>query len=160
MDGSEMKQYICEAFGGVKAVDGYGDTFFMYDPDGDLPAERQFPFVTIVTGDRYDSVSKLNRPGTYRLNIGLTKATYTAWFGAAPMQRDADGVLDTGFDYAAVDTVMPHPIYASQHWVCVVNPGEATLETVRTLLAEAHAFAARKYANHQARREHRPDQGG
>jgi hypothetical protein len=153
-----MKQYICKAFDGVKAVDSSGDTFFMYDPDGDLPAERQFPFVTIVTGDHYDSVSKLNRPGAYRLNIGLTKATYAAWFGAAPTQRDANGVLETGFHCAAVDTVMPHPIYASQHWVCVVNPGEATLETVRTFLAEAHGFAARKYANHQARREHGPEE--
>jgi hypothetical protein len=157
MDASEMRRYICEAFDGVRAVDSSGDTFFLYDPDGDLPAERQFPFVTIVTGDHYDSVSMLNRPGAYRLNIGLTKATYAAWFGAAPSQRDTDGVLETGVDHAATDTVMPHPIYASQHWVCVVNPGEATLETVRTLLAEAHEYAARKYANQQARREQRAD---
>jgi len=157
MDANEMKRYICAAFDGVKAVGASGDTFFMYDPDGDLPAERQFPFVTIVTGDHYDTVSSLNRPGAYRLNIGLTKATYAASFGAAPRQRDADGVLDTGFDHAAVDTITPHPIYASQHWVSVVNPGEATLETVRTLLAEAHGFAARKYANHQGRGEHRAE---
>jgi hypothetical protein len=36
--------------------------------------------------------------------------------------------------------------------VCVVNPGEATLDTVRSLLAEAYEFAARKHANHRARR--------
>jgi hypothetical protein len=155
-----MKRYICEAFDGVNAVDASGDTFFMYDPKGDLPPERQLPFTTIVTGDHYDSISKLNRPGAYRLNIGLTTATYAASFGAAPTQRSADGVLDAGFDYAAADTVMPHPTYASQHWVCVVNPGEATLETVRTLLAEAHGFAARKYANHQARREHQSGEVG
>jgi hypothetical protein len=160
MDASEMKRYICEAFDAVNAVVGSGDTFFLYDPEGDLPAERQFPFVTLVTGDHYDSASKLDRPGAYRLNIGLTKATYAAWFGPAPTQRDADGMLETGFDYAAVDTIMPHPIYASQHWVCVVNPGEATLDTVRTFLAEAHAFAARKYANQQVRREHRPEETG
>jgi hypothetical protein len=154
MDSSEAKRYICETFDGVRTVDNSGDTFFMYDPDGDLPAERQFPFVTIVTGDQYDTVSKLDRPGAYRLNIGLTKATYVASFGAAPTQRDANGVLETGFDYAAVDTVMPHPIYGSQHWVSVVDPGEATLETVRRLLTEAHGFAARKYASHHARRAH------
>jgi hypothetical protein len=154
MDASEMKRYICETFDGVWAVDNSGDTFFMYDPDGDLPAERQFPFVTIVTGDHYDTISKLNRPGAYRLNVGLTKATYVASFGAAPTQHDANGVLKTEFDYAAVDTLMPQPIYASQHWVSVVNPGEATLGTVRTLLAEAHGFAARKFASHQARRTH------
>jgi hypothetical protein len=156
MDATELTRYIRE-FDGVRILEGYGDLFFLYDPAGDLPPERQLPFVTIVTGDHYDTVSKLDRPGAYRLNIGLTKATYTARFGAPPKERDADGMLDTGFDYAAVDTLMPHPVYASQYWVSVVNPGEATTETVRELLVEAHAFAARKYAN-QARREQSPEQ--
>jgi len=151
MDANEMTQYICETFDGVRTLEGWGDTFFLYDPEGNLPAERQLPFATIVTGDHYDKVSHLDRPGAYRLNIGLTKATYTARFGAAPTQRDADGMLETGFDYAAVDTIMPHPSYASQYWVCVVNPGGATLETAWTLLAEAHEFAARKHANYSRR---------
>jgi hypothetical protein len=143
MDASEMRRYICETFDGVRVLEGSGDTFLLYDPAGDLPPERQLPFVTIVTGDHYDSVSRLDRPGTYRLNIGLTRATYTARFGTAPTGHE--------IDYAAVDTVMPHPVYSGQYWVCVVNPGPATLETVRTLVAEAHAFAARKYANRKAR---------
>jgi hypothetical protein len=46
---------------------------------------------------------------------------------------------------------MPHPVYASQHWVCVVSPDEATLDAIRPLLAEAHEFAARKHANHARR---------
>jgi hypothetical protein len=155
MNADEMRQYICQTFAGVRAVDNSGDTFFLYDPKGDLPAERQFPFVTLVTGDRYDSVSKLDRPDVYRLNIGLTKATYTDRFGAAPTQRDESGVLETAYDYAVLDTLVPHPVYGSQYWVCVLNPSEATLETVRTLLAEAHEFAARKYANQQSRRTDR-----
>ena len=142
-----MTRYICAAFDGVNAVEGYGDLFFLYDPDRDLPPERQLPFATIVTGDHdYDDFSDLDRPGAYRLNIGLTKATYATRFGAVTSPPD----------YAARDTLMPHPIYAAQHWVCVVDPGEATMATVETLLAEAHAFAARKHANYQARREHRP----
>jgi hypothetical protein len=140
MDASEMTRYIRETFDGVNVLEATGDSFFLFDPERNLPPERQQPFATIVTGDHYDSVSNLNRPGAYRLNIGLTKATYTAQFGAV---RDAD--------YAAVDTVMPHPTYASQHWVCVVNPGAATLEAVKMLLTEAHGFAARKYGNQQAR---------
>ncbi len=156
MTASEMKRYICETFDGVNAIDASGDTFFLYDPDRDLPPERRQPFATIVTGDHYDTVSDLTRPGAYRLNIGLTKATYTARFGAPPTRRDTAGVLDTGYDHAAADTLMPHPIYASQHWVCVVDPGEATRHIIPALLAEAHAFAARKHANHRARRHDRP----
>lgn len=152
MNATDMQRYICATFDGVNAFEASGDTFLIYDPDRDLPAERQLPFATIVTGDRYDSVSQLHRPDTYRLNIGLTRATYTALFGTPPTHRDEHGVLETDSDYAATDIVMPHPIYASQYWVCVLNPAEASLDTVRKLLAEAHEFAARKYANQQTRR--------
>ncbi|MEV0808848.1 DUF6194 family protein [Micromonospora sp. NPDC050200] len=62
-------------------------TFFVYDPLGDLPADRWLPFATIVTGDhhdtasagavaRYGPASALDRPGAWRLNIGLTRARY------------------------------------------------------------------------------------
>jgi hypothetical protein len=135
----------------VHAVPNTDVTFFIYDPQPDLPAERWLPFATIVTGDTYDSVSDLSQPGAYRLNIGLTKATYTGLFGRVPNERDEHGVLLTGVDYAARDTLMPHPFYASQYWVSVVNPGEATLNTVSTLLVEAYEFAVRKYAKHRAR---------
>ena len=147
-----MIRYIVDTFDGVRVLEAGGDTFLLYDPGADLPAERQQPFATIVTGDHYDTVSRLDRPDTYRLNIGLTKATYAAWVATLPGTHDAD--------YAALDTLLPHPTYAAQHWVCVVNPGEATLDPVRTMLAEAHAFAARKHAGYQARRDRHPEQDG
>lgn len=146
-----MKEHISSTFAGTRVMEAYGDTFFLYDPDGDLPPERQMPFATIVTSDNYEKVSDLSEPGAYRLNVGLTKATYTAMFGAVPTERDEQGVLETGFDYAERDRVMPHPVYASQHWVCVVSPSEATFDAVRPLLAEAHEFATRKHANHARR---------
>jgi hypothetical protein len=151
MNADDVKRYICNTFDGIDAVDNDGDTFLIYDPGRDLPPERQLPFATIVTADRYDAVSALDRPGAYRLNLGLTKATYSSLFGAAPKQRDEHGVLQTGFDYAATDTLMPHPIYASQYWVSIVNPGEESWTRVLDLLAEAREFAARKYANQQTR---------
>lgn len=152
MDANDLKRHICDTFDGVNLLEASGDMFFIYDPNRDLPAERQMPFATIVTGDRYDSVSDLSRPDTYRLNIGLTKATYGSLFGSSPTQRDERGVWQTGFDYAATDVLMPHPVYAPQYWVCVVNPADVSLDAVRELLIEAHGFAARKYAKQQARR--------
>jgi hypothetical protein len=44
---------------------------------------------------------------------------------------------------------MPHPFYAAQHWVAIVNPVQAA--PLVPLLQEAYEFAARKYANHQSR---------
>jgi Family of unknown function (DUF6194) len=153
MDASAVIRYITEEFDHVVAVEKEGDTFFTYDPSGRPPDGAWLPFATVVTGDRYDRVSNLDRDGAYRLNIGLTKATYTGLFGAPPRQRDDGWVLDTGFDYATEDRLMPHPYYGSQYWVCVVDPSEATFEEVKPLLAEAHAFAARKAERWTARSE-------
>jgi hypothetical protein len=146
----ELKQYLRDTFAGIRMDEAQGDTFVTYDPDGDLSADRWLPFVTIVTADTYETVSDLNHPDTYRLNIGLTKKTYTDLFGPAPTERDADGILATGHDHAARDHLMPHPVYASQHWVCVINP--SSLDPVRRLLAEAYDFAVRKHGNTRARR--------
>ncbi len=87
-------------------------------------------------------MSNLDRPGAYRLNIGLTTAAYAALVGTPP---------EGGYDHAAEDVLTPHPVYGGQHWVSVVNPGPATLDTVRTLLAQAYRFAARKHANRTRR---------
>ena len=146
-----MQHYICQACDGTTVTESSGDVFFIYDPEGDLPANRQFPFATIVTNDNYETVSGLNRVGVYRLNLGLTKATYISLFGTPPTERDEHGVLATGFDYAALDQVMPHPVYAGQYWVCVVTPSDTTMDTLRPLLAEAHKFAKRKHTNQRRR---------
>ena len=152
MEARAVIRSLTEEFDHVVAAQDEGDTFFTYDPSGRPPDGAWQPFATVVTSDRHDRVSNLDRDGAYRLNIGLTKTTYTGRFGAPPQQRDADWVLDTGFDYAAEDRLMPHPHYASQYWVCVVNPGEATFEEIKPLLAEAYAIAVRKVERRAARR--------
>ncbi|WP_197319578.1 DUF6194 family protein [Saccharomonospora sp. NB11] len=141
------------SYDGVHSVEHEGDTFFFYGFDGDVDIARTLPFATIVTGDHGETVSQLAADGAYRLNIGLTKASYVERFGPAPTERDDEGVLRTGVDYTARDVLMPHPFYASQHWVAVVNPSPATVERLHPLLTEAHAFAKRKYDNRTARAE-------
>jgi hypothetical protein len=87
-------------------------------------------------------VSNLDRPGVFRLNIGVSRETFQSLFGA--------GKVDVGaYDFAALDTIMPHPEYAAQHWVCVLSPSAATFEQVRALLAEAYALAERRHARRQ-----------
>ena len=49
------------------------------------------------------------------------------------------------FDYAASDVLLPHPIYASQGWVSILNPGERMSSQLRRLLDDAHSLAARRY---------------
>lgn len=109
-------------------------------------AEKRFPFVTVVTGDRYDAASHLDRDAvTYRINLGVGRRTYEQLFGPAPRQAAGYAVIGTGVDFTSVDSVMPHPCYAPMHWVCVVNPAEGSKAQLEDLLERAHALAKRQY---------------
>jgi hypothetical protein len=48
-------------------------------------------------------------------------------------------------DYTALDRLIPHPAYAAQAWVSILNPGEATAGQARALLTDAHARAVRRH---------------
>jgi hypothetical protein len=142
MDPASIAQYINTTFAGVDAQEGNGDTFFIFDPDRNLPPERQTPFATLVTSDFNDTFSDLNRPGVFRLNIGVSKQTFQSLLGDLPADFPEAG----GYDFAALDRLLPHPVYGRMHWLCVLSPSDATFETLRPLLAEAHARVADRYA--------------
>jgi len=137
MDEAALIQYITSTFAHIAIASSDGNSFFYYSPTGEIP-ERTFPFATLVTKDDYDTVSNLTRPAIYRLNIGVSKSTYVPLLGAPPAAPGASGIVETGHDFAALDQLMPHPIYGHMCWVCVLNPGVATLTTVQKLLAEAY----------------------
>jgi hypothetical protein len=66
----------------------------------------------------------------FRVNAWVSPETVGRLFGD-----------DQDHDFAALDTVLPHPIYGAQSWVSVLNPGPRTEELTRELLAEAHRRA-------------------
>lgn len=157
MDQEAIIQYITDTFAGVDVLrpgdgPGAGDTFIYYDPDGDLDRTRELPFATTVTKNHtgFDESSRLDRPGVFRLNIGVRRDTFRALFGDPPSGADAPS---TDYDYAALDRLMPHPIYASQWWVCVLNPSPETFEAVKPLLADAYDRVATRHARMQTRRD-------
>jgi len=133
MDQAEITRYINDTFEGVHTDTSTPDTFFIYDP------ERKFPFATIVTSDNdYDNASYLNRPSVFRLNIGISKATFQTLFGG---RSDTDAA----HDFTALDRLMPHPTYGRMHWICVLNPSAETFEVVKPLLAEAYNLSVERY---------------
>jgi hypothetical protein len=129
-----------------------GDTFFIYDPDRNLEGKQQFPFATIVTKDygEFDNASNLNRAGVFRLNIGVGPETFRSLFGSP---RSAADEARPEYDFTTLDQLLPHPVYATQSFVCVLNPSDETFERLRPLLAEAYARAARRAPSRRAARE-------
>ena len=133
-DHDAVARYITKTFPGVDVVVAMGATFYSLDP------EKHWPnFATIVTTDEHDMGSPSNlsaRPEVYRLNLGVDRETFKQLVGDA-----------TEADYAALDTVVPHPVYAAQHWVSILNPLWSTWnETVIELIGLAHDRLARHRA--------------
>ena len=124
--------FILNELGAVDHAEADGDHFFMVRPEIMPDVDRRMPLATIVTGDRYDDASDLEREGVYRLNIGLSKETFRTMFG------EGKGEVD----HTALGRMMPHPVYASTYWMCILNPDEDSWERLKPLLEEAYDIAA------------------
>lgn len=124
----------------------WGDTFIYYDSD-DNPSSRRMPFATIVTKDYpgFDTESNLNRPEVFRLNINVGRAGFEELSGYPPASHPD---YRDNWDYSTIDTILPHPVYAAQGWICIVHPGPATASRVASLLANAYLRAARRQRPH------------
>lgn len=126
----------------------WGDYFFYYAPDGQVPRNRQ-PYATIVTKDYPDdTTSRLDGDDRWRLNIHAGSAVFADLLGYSPEQVEGSGV-----DYSTTDTFLPHPLYGSYGWVCIVNPWSATINRALEVLRGAH-LADRQRAE---RRQDRSD---
>lgn len=116
----------------------WGDHFFYYAPDGQVP-QREQPYATIVTKNYPDDDEcDLDRPDRWRLNIHVGTAAFAELTGENPR------AAATPRDRIATDVVFPHPVYRTQGWVSIVNPGAGTNELAVGLLREAHERARRR----------------
>lgn len=146
MDEAEVSRTIVETFKDVETTYDSDNTFFFY------ASEHRFPFATLVVNDVNDTASDLERPGVFRLNIGVKRGTYQSLFGPQPTFAKDGGIIDAGYDYTALDTLMPHPVYAPMSWVCIVSPSAATFDkVVLPLLREAYEQEVEKHTKRATR---------
>lgn len=127
-------KYIQKTYPETDVVEAMHAWFFSLD------AEKHWPnFATLVTTDEHDDASDLDRPGVFRLNLGVDRATF---------ERVA--AADAEPDYTAFDRFLPHPVYARQLWISILNPSDETFtETVVPLLTLAHDRLAASRARHR-----------
>ena len=138
IDESFITSYITSTFENVETTVNLGYTFFFYRDD------HMLPFATIASsGNEYERISNLDRPGVYRLNIGVSRETFQSLFGTNKINVSA-------YDFTVLDTIMPHPDYAAQSFICVLSPSEATFERIRPILAEAYDIAMKRYNRRKA----------
>jgi|GEM_PF-149264 len=140
----EIIEYVTSNHEGIVIDYNWGDRGMFYNPGNRLP--RGIHIMTFKVKDsRNDTVSKLNRQGVYRLNMGISKETFIQMFGRIPARPTVGGTAATGHDYRQLDLITPHPKFGWMAWISVLNPGHTTFETLKPLIEESCKLARQKY---------------
>ena len=132
MTQKEMEEYI-ESYENVERAENLGYIFYFY---GD---HHMVPFVSIAqSGNKYEEVSKLDREGVFRINIGVSKATFDSLFSSNNVDK---------IDYSAIDIFMPHPHYAKQFFICILNPSKKNVDQLKNFISEAYSIMKARFGN-------------
>lgn len=132
-------QLLAEYPGLVKRA-GYGETVLFYNPTGLLPAGVYFASLKNHDGPN-DQGSHLDRDGVFRVAFGLPDATYEGLFGPRPPRPGKGRVVHLEHDFAAVDRLTPHPVYAWMGWVQMLSPSARNWQEIKPYLEESHRRA-------------------
>ena len=136
MNPSEVEAFV-ENMENVQREENYGYIFYFVGDD------HRLSFVTIAASDNeYDKVSNLNREGVFRINIGVSKATFESLLG----DTDSENI-----DYSVLNVFLPHPDYAKQHFVCILNPSGENIDLTQKLIVEAYSIAAARLQRRTAK---------
>lgn len=144
MKAQTITERIIKEFPGVIPKASWGETSLFYNLGKMLPNGVYFCTIKEKDGEN-DKASRLDRPGVYRLSIGVSKSSYEKLFGARPARPPKGGIVSTGHDFSAIDELMPHPIYGWMSWVQILNPSELHFTKILPLISEAHRSAVIKF---------------
>ena len=144
MNPAEIVSTLTTRLPGVVPKSSWGETSLFYNPGHRLP--NGVYFCTIKDHDgANDKASQLDRPGVYRVAIGIENPTYVRLFGPKPKRPEKGGVVDLPFDFKRTASLMPHPVYAWMGWAQILSPDRELFEEIYPLISEAHAIAVRKF---------------
>ncbi len=145
MTPEEILQYCLENLEGTVRRESWGESGIFYNPGGVL--KRGVYVLTVKEKDgANDRASRLDRPGVYRVSLGLRKETYVRRFGPLPARPPKGGTAAVEADFAARDRLIPHPVYAWMGWAAVLNPSAETFEAMKPLIQESYEYAREKFA--------------
>ncbi len=144
---NQLIERISDKYDGLVTAKNWGETGLFYNPANKLA--KGVYFLTFKEKDGpNDKSSNIDREGVYRLNLGISKDTFTKLFCSLPARPPAGDVVKMvkNYDFATLDKIMPHPVYAWFAWVCVLNPTEKTYSQLEPLIAEGYQLTLARYA--------------
>jgi hypothetical protein len=150
MGPGEIIDHLTCRFDGLAPKASWGETSLFFNP-GRALANGVY-FCTIKEHDGvHDKASHLDRPGVFRLALGLPATSFERLFGSRPARPSKGATVATGHDFTELDVAMPHPIYAWMGWMQVLNPSDETFASMQPLVVESYDHVVRKFEKLLAR---------
>lgn len=150
MSPENILQYCLEALEGTVRRESWGESGIFYNPGGVL--KRGVYVLTVKERDgANDRASGLDRPGIYRVSLGLRRETYVHLFGPPPARPPKGDAAALDVDFTATDRLLPHPVYAWMGWAAVLDPSPETFEVLKPLIQESYEYAREKFTKRQGR---------
>lgn len=136
--------YLLKSFHGLKIINAWGEISVFYNPDNLL--KRGIYFCTLKEKDgENDRASNLNRIGIFRMNFGVSKNAFQDIFQAVPKRPTKGNFIEGKYDFQALDTLTPHPVYGWMAWVSILNPSIQSLEELKIIIEESYRICIEKY---------------
>lgn len=145
MEIEEVHAFIMDNLDGVVPLTTWGETAYFYNPGQVLKRGAYFATIKEKNGEN-DKSSRLDRDGVWRLNMGVTKATFFKVFGHTPVRPAKGCIIEGPWDFAELNKLTPHPIYGWMSWMSVLNPDVSTFEICKPLILNAHQRASQTFA--------------
>ena len=139
-----ISNYLISSFPGLNQVNTWGEVCFFYNPHRKLKYGVFCCTIKEKDGPK-DKASNLDRENVFRLNFYLSKETFLRIFGKVPERPGKISTFSGLYDFEALNTLTPHPIYGWMRWVSILNPTAATWCKIEPLLAESYALSIKKY---------------
>lgn len=98
----DILKYCLETLEGTVLVNSWGERGIFYNPEHVLKRGVYVLTIKEKDGDN-DKASVLDRPGVYRVNLGVRKATFAVVFGSVPKRPAKGRVVDMTYDFTATD---------------------------------------------------------
>lgn len=145
MTPTTIQAYLLTTFCGLKPKASWGETSFFYNPDDSSPNGTYFLTIKEKNGEN-DRASQLDRDGIYRLNFGVSKEKFLQHFASIPARPGKGETITGDYDFTALNTLTPHPVYGWMRWLAVLNPDDAMFERLKPLMKESYSLAVAKFA--------------
>tara|TARA_B100000749_G_scaffold280259_1_gene275706 strand:+ start:64096 stop:64554 length:459 start_codon:yes stop_codon:yes gene_type:complete len=140
----EISKYVMSLDHGISENTNWGERGLFYNPGNKLPKGVYLMTFKEKDGPN-DNASAIDRGGLFRLNLGISKASFLDLFGEIPERPRAGEIVNTGHNFKEINSIMPHPVYGWMCWIAILNPGKENFERLKPYIQDSLESARIKF---------------